>query len=247
MRILAPENTASKLCNQMKKKIYATTSIAYVNDAPHLGYALELIQADAWVRFFKQQGKEVYFLTGADEHGVKIVRAAEAQGKTPEQLVNENSEKFRDLKNLLNLSWDDFIRTSDKKRHWPGAQKMWRQLVAANDIYKKKYRGLYCVGHEAFITEKDLVDGKCQDHQKEPEVIEEENWFFKLSKYTKEIKSRIKKNELRIIPETRRNEVLAFLEQGLEDISFSRPSKNLSWGVPVPDDETQTKNVWSDA
>ena len=247
MRILAPENTASKLCNQMKKKIYATTSIAYVNDAPHLGYALELIQADAWVRFFRQQGKEVYFLTGVDEHGVKIVRTAEAQGKTPEQLVDENSEKFRDLKNLLNLSWDDFIRTSDKKRHWSGAQKIWQQLAAAGDIYKKKYRGLYCVGHEAFITEKDLVDGKCQDHQKEPEVIEEENWFFKLSKYSKEIEKRIKNDELKIIPESRKNEILSLLKEGLEDVSFSRPSKDLAWGVPVPDDETQTMYVWCDA
>lgn len=229
------------------KKIYATTSIAYANDAPHLGYTLELIQADAWVRFFRQQGKEVYFLTGTDEHGVKIVRTAAAQNKTPKQLVDENFEKFRALKEKLNLSWNDFIRTSDQNRHWPGAQKMWQQLVDSGDIYKKKYKGLYCVGHEAFVTEKDLVNGLCQDHQKAPELIEEENWFFKLSKYSKEIELRIKNNELRILPETKRNEVLSLLETGLEDISFSRPSKDLSWGVPVPDDTTQTMYVWCDA
>lgn len=229
------------------KKIYATTSIAYVNDAPHIGFALELIQADAWVRFFRQQGKEVYFLTGVDEHGAKIARAAAAQNKTPKELVDENSEKFRVLKETLNLSWDDFIRTTDQKRHWPGAQKMWQKLVNSGDIYKKKYKGLYCVGHEAFVTEKDLINGICQDHQKAPEIVEEENWFFRLSKYSKEIESKIKNNELRITPESRKNEILSLFKEGLEDISFSRPSKDLFWGVPVPDDDTQTMYVWCDA
>ena len=205
------------------------------------------MQADAIARFYRQQGRDVFFLTGTDEHGTKIARAAETAGQTPQEFVDEISGKFRELKDALNLSYDDFIRTTDSKRHWPGAQAMWRSLVASGDIYKKIYKGLYCVGHESFITDRDLVDGKCRDHQKEPELIEEENYFFRLSKYVPEIESRIKKNELRIMPENRKNEILALIKEGVEDISFSRPKKSLSWGVPVPDDNTQTMYVWCDA
>ena len=231
----------------MANKFYITTSIAYVNAPPHIGFALESLQADVIARFKRQKSEEVFFLTGTDEHGAKIARAAEAANKTPRQLVDENSLKFQELKSALNLSWDSFIRTSDQKVHWPVAQELWNRLSATGDLYRKTYRGLYCVGHEAFVTQKDLVDGKCSDHKKEPEVIEEENWFFKLSKYTSEIESRIKNNELRIMPETRKNEILSLLKEGLEDISFSRPAKDLSWGVPVPDDDTQTMYVWADA
>lgn len=228
-------------------KFYLTTSIAYTNAPPHIGFALESIQADAVARYYRQHGFDVFFLTGTDEHGVKIVRAAEAAGKEPKVFVDELADKNRALKETLNLSWDDFIRTTDQVRHWPTAHAIWKELVKSGDIYKKKYRGLYCVGHEAFVTEKDLDNGKCKDHDKEPEVIDEENYFFKLSKYTSEIESRIKNNELRIIPETRKNEMLAFIKEGLEDISFSRPRKDLSWGIPVPEDETQTMYVWCDA
>lgn len=228
-------------------KFYVTTSIPYVNAAPHIGFALEAIQADVLARYHKQKGKDVLFLTGTDEHGVKIVRAAKAAGKTPREFVDEISEKFMALKMTLNLSWDDFIRTSDQKRHWPGAQKLWLKLAEAGKIYKKKYCGLYCVGHEAFITEKDLVDGKCRDHKKEPEIIEEENWFFKLSDYSDEIKSKIESGELKIIPEGRKNEILSLINEGLEDVSFSRPRKDLSWGVPVPNDPEHTMYVWCDA
>ncbi|MEK9186238.1 MAG: class I tRNA ligase family protein, partial [Patescibacteria group bacterium] len=145
------------------------------------------------------------------------------------------------------LSLDDFIRTSDQNRHWPGARKLWKKLAENGDLYKKTYRGIYCVGHEAFITEKDLIDGKCQDHQKAPETIEEENWFFKLSDYGKKIEKLILKDKLRIVPESRKNEILAFIRSGLKDVSFSRPSKDLKWGVPVPDDSSQTMYVWADA
>lgn len=229
------------------KKFYVTTSIPYVNADPHIGFALEIIQADVLARYHRKNGDETFFLTGTDEHGVKIVRAAEAAGKLPKEFVDEVAEKFKALKEALNLSWDDFIRTSDKKRHWPGAQKLWLKLAEAGKIYKKKYRGLYCVGHEAFITEKDLVGGTCRDHQKEPEVIEEENWFFKLSDYTEEIKSKIESGELRILPEGRKNEILSLANEGFEDVSFSRPSKDLGWGVPVPDDPDHTMYVWCDA
>src|SRR3989344_474755 len=216
----------------MNKKYYITTAIDYVNGAPHIGHALEKLQADVYARYHRQRLDEVWFLTGTDEHGVKIVRAAEAVGKKPQEFADNNAAKFQNLKKALNLSFDDFIRTTDKERHWPGAQLIWKKLVESGDIYKKKYKGLYCVGHEAFVTEKDLVDGKCKDHQAEPEVIEEENYFFKLSRYSKEIGEKIRRGEFKILPETRANEILALIDKGLEDVSFSRPAKDLSWGVP---------------
>ena len=228
-------------------KFYITTSIAYVNAAPHLGFALELIQADIIARFQRNKGNEVFFLTGTDEHGAKIVKAAEAAGKNPKDFVDENAAKFEALKNILNISWDDFIRTSDQNRHWLGVVSLWNKLVEAGDIYKKNYRGLYCVGHEAFVTEKDLVNGKCRDHNKEPEIIEEENYFFKLSKYALQVRELIANGELLITPEGRAREIINFIDQGIEDISFSRPRKDLSWGVPVPGDDTQTIYVWADA
>ncbi|MEK9148348.1 MAG: methionine--tRNA ligase, partial [Patescibacteria group bacterium] len=171
----------------------------------------------------------------------------EASGKSPEELARENAAKFRALKQTLNLSWDDFIRTSDRNRHWPGATELWQRLASAGDIYKKSYRGLYCVGHEAFVTEKDLADGKCRDHQTRPEVVSEENWFFRLSRHADAILRRIDSDELRILPASRKNEILVFIRGGLADVSFSRPRKDLDWGIPVPGDETQTMYVWCDA
>ncbi len=228
-------------------KFYLTTSIAYVNGAPHLGYALEMVQADAIARFRRQEGDDVFFLTGTDEHGAKIARAAEAAGVMPRALVDKNSAAFRGLKETLSLSWDDFIRTSDEVRHWPNVVSVWNKLVEAGDVYKKTYKGLYCVGHEAFVTEKDLIDGICRDHNAAPEIIEEENYFFRLSKYADEVKKRIESGELQIIPQGRAKEIVNFINQGMEDISFSRPRKDLSWGVPVPNDDTQTIYVWCDA
>ena len=228
-------------------KFYITTSIAYVNAPPHIGFALESIQADVIARYSRLLGKEVFFLTGTDEHGAKICRAAEKEDKSPEEFTNEISAKFKKLKDVLNLSNDDFIRTTDQKRHWPSAQKVWLKLKENGDIYKKEYQGFYCVGCEAFITKKDLIEGKCIYHQKEPEVIKEENYFFRLSKYQDKIKEAIEKNEIEIVPESRKNEMLSFIEQGLEDISFSRPRKDLKWGIPVPDDNSQTIYVWADA
>ncbi len=229
------------------EKFYITTAIDYLNGKPHIGHALEKIQADVLARYHRQKGEEVFFLTGTDEHGVKVLRAAKAAGLETQIFVDELAEEFKSLKKYLNLSTDDFIRTSDKVNHWPGVLALWDKLEKSGDIYKKKYRGLYCVGHEAFVTEKDLKDGKCVDHQKEPEIVEEENYFFRLSKYSKEIGERIKNKELRILPETRENEILALIEKGLEDVSFSRPSKDLPWGIPVPGDQEHTMYVWCDA
>ncbi len=225
------------------KKFYVTTSIAYTNAFPHLGFALESVQADVLARY----NKDSFFLTGTDEHGRKVAQKAEELGKDPKEFVDEVSSKFRQLKDVLNLSTDYFIRTTDQKVHWPAVKKVWLKLKENGDIYKKKYEGLYCTGCEAFITKKDLVNGKCVVHKKEPEIVEEENYFFRLSKYSDKIKKAVEKDELRIIPETKKNEVLGFIKQGLEDVSFSRPSKDLKWGIPVPDDPSQTIYVWADA
>lgn len=228
-------------------KFYITTSIPYANSAPHVGHILDPLIADVLSRHHRIKGDKVRLLVGTDEHGAKIVKKAEEVGKTPQELVDENSAKFRKMHELLNIKWDDFIRTSDRKRHWPGAQKMWKELEESGDIYWKKYKGLYCVGHEAFITEKDLVNGKCQDHQKKPEIVEEENWFFRLSKYSKQIKEAIVSGQMQIKPESRKNEILSFIRGGLEDISISRPRKDIPWGLPVPDDPTQVMYVWLEA
>lgn len=231
----------------MDEKFYITTAIDYVNALPHLGHALEKTQADAIARYQRFLGKDVFFLTGTDEHGAKITRAAEAKGIKIADFVNETAEKFRFLAKELLISNDDFIRTSDKSRHWPGAKALWEKLVLSGDIYKADYKGLYCVGCEAFITQKDLAGGKCAVHNQEPEKIDEENYFFRLSRYQNQLKEIIESDRYEIIPETRKNEALSWFEAGLEDVSFSRPNKDISWGIPVPGDSSQTMYVWADA
>ena len=228
-------------------KFFITTSIAYVNAPPHLGFALESIQADVIARYHRGIGDSVFFQTGTDEHGIKILRAAQEAEDAPQLFVDKIAERFRELKQALNLSWDVFVRTTDKERHWPQVFKIWKELEANGDLYKKIYEGLYCVGCESFKTKKDLVEGKCPIHKKEPEVIREENWFFRLSKYEDELKNVIESDLLGIVPEFRKNEVLSFLGEGLEDISLSRPRKDLPWGIPVPGDDSQTMYVWADA
>ena len=230
-----------------KNKFYITTSIAYTNAPPHIGFALELIQADVLARYHRDLGQEVFFLTGTDEHGSKVEKAAKKENLTPIEFVNKISNQFYQLTKSLNISNTDFIRTTDKKRHLPAVQKVWRKLEQKGDIYKKKYKGLYCSGCEAFLTQKDLVDGKCPIHNIEPQIIEEENYFFRLSKYQSQLEKLIRNREIQIIPKERENEVLSFIKQGLEDISFSRSIKNLKWGIPVPGDKNQTIYVWCDA
>jgi len=231
-----------------EKTFYITTPIFYPNARPHLGHAYTTVITDVMARYHRLQKENTHFLTGTDEHTEKVVREAKKQGKEPERFANENVQTFKKLFADLGISYDQFIRTSDKKIHWPGAIQLWNKLVEAGDIYKAEYEGLYCVGHEAFLTEKDLdAEGKCPDHGTVPEQLKEENYFFRLSKYTKEIKKRIEKDELLILPKERKNEILAFLEKGLEDISFSRPKKKVSWGIPVPGDETQVMYIWCDA
>jgi len=230
-----------------RKKFYITSSIAYTNAPPHLGFALEIVQADVLSRYHRLLGDETFYLTGTDEHGAKVAKKAAEEGKNPKEFCDKISKQFEDLKRILNLSNDDFIRTTDRKRHWPTVKKVWLKLKENGDIYKKKYRGLYCEGCEAFAKEKDLINGKCPNHQKEPEIFEEENYFFKLSKYQKKIEKALKEDEIKIIPQKRKNEMLSFIKQGLEDISFSRPAEKLKWGIFVPHDKSQTIYVWADA
>ncbi len=230
----------------MSPKFYISTSIAYVNAKPHIGFAMEVIQADALARYHRALGEEVFYLTGTDEHGSKIAQAAKDKGITAQAFTDEISEHFRALKNLLHLSNDRFIRTTDAD-HISSAQKIWKKMVEAGDIYKNSYEGLYCVGCEAFITEKELVNGMCPNHNRPPEKLKEENYFFKLSKYSEKIRNLIEEGILKIVPDARKHEILSVLKDGLKDVSFSRPKNVLEWGIEVPDDSTQVMYVWCDA
>ncbi|MEM5793140.1 MAG: methionine--tRNA ligase [Candidatus Aenigmatarchaeota archaeon] len=229
-------------------KYYITTAIPYVNAAPHVGHALEFIQTDCIARFQRSLGKDVFFLTGTDENAQKNVLAAEEKGIDVQEFVDGNTEIFKKTIDNLGISYDDFIRTTDKNRHWPGSQKLWENCLRSGDIYKKKYVGYYCIGCEAFVTEKDLVDGVCPEHKKPPEKISEENYFFRLSKYQKKLEKLIEEDKIKIIPETRKNEILSFIRSGLEDFSISRPRERMKgWGIPVPNDPNQIQYVWFDA
>lgn len=230
----------------MSEKFYITTSIAYVNAKPHIGFAMELTQADVLARYHRLRNYETFFLTGTDEHGMKLAQTAKEQETTPQALVDQNSAFFRELNKQLNISADHFIRTTDVD-HMKGAKKIWQKLVEAGDIYKDSYEGLYCVGCEAFVLEKDLVEGKCINHNRVPERLKEENYFFRLSKYTEKIKHAIESDTLRIVPDSRKREILSVINEGLKDVSFSRPKSVLTWGVDVPDDSDQVMYVWCDA
>ncbi|MBF8280546.1 MAG: methionyl-tRNA synthetase [Candidatus Magasanikbacteria bacterium] len=227
-------------------KFYITTPIYYVNARPHLGHAYTSVLADALARYHRLKGDEVFFLTGTDEHGQKVERSAKAAAQSPQRFTDELSQAFRNLTPALNLTNDDFIRTTED-RHKLGARELWRRAKKSGDIFKKKYAGLYCVGHESFISEKDLMDGQCPEHLTAPEKMSAENYFFALSKYTPLIKEYYARHKNFVIPEAKRNEMQAILNDGLEDISISRETSQTSWGVPVPDDDTQVMYVWFDA
>ncbi|MFA5013476.1 MAG: methionine--tRNA ligase [Candidatus Paceibacterota bacterium] len=227
------------------KKVFITTAIDYVNGAPHLGHALEKIQADALARHHREWGDEVFFLSGTDENSLKNVRSAEKEGISVNELVEKNYQKFYALKSAFNLSFDEYIRTTEE-RHFHGVQKLWQ--ACAKDIYKKKYKGLYCVGCEEFYKEEDLEDGLCPEHKVAPEEMEEENYFFKLTDYAERIKNLIANDELKIIPETRKNEIMSFINSGLQDFCISRSTERAKgWGIDVPQDPSQKIWVWFDA
>lgn len=233
----------------MSKRQYITTAIDYPNAAPHMGHVLEKVLADVCARWFRLRGDAVRFQIGTDEHGIKIQQTAKNEGVTPKELVDRNVPLFQDLYERLRVSADVFIRTTDQKVHWPTVTALWEKLRDAGVLEKRTYTGLYCSGCERFVTEKDLVDGTCPDHQKVPEKVSEENWFFLLQQEGEWLQSLLtKKTGYRIIPGFRAKETLSLLEQGLDDVSFSRPVRSLSWGIPVPGEEKQqTMYVWCDA
>jgi methionyl-tRNA synthetase len=227
------------------KTVFISTAIDYVNASPHLGHAMEKIQADVIARYHRSLGDEVFFLSGTDENSLKNVQSADKEGMPVKNLVDKYYEKFHGLKQALNLSYDDFIRTTEE-RHVKGAQKLWQQC--SKDIFKKKYKGLYCVGCEEFYKEQELENGLCPEHKKPLELVEEENYFFKLAQYQNKLKELISKGVLRIVPETKKNEVLSFIDSGLEDFCISRSAERAKgWGIDVPGDQSQKIWVWFDA
>jgi methionyl-tRNA synthetase len=232
----------------MESKFYTTTAIAYVNAAPHIGHALEFVQTDVLARYQRSLGKDVALITGADENSLKNVQAAEKLGMTTVELCNKNAAIFKEMGRRIGLSFTGFRRTSNKEGHWPGVHQLWGLCDKSGDIYKREYRGLYCVGCEAFYEESDLVGGECPEHGSRPEVVEEENYFFRLSRYQDKLEGLIESDELKVLPKSRKNEVLSFIKSGLKDFSISRSVRRAkNWGVPVPNDPAQIVYVWFDA
>jgi len=224
---------------------FVTTSIPYVNAEPHIGFGMELLMADVLARAARKSGKPTIFATGSDEHGIKIAEKAATLNLTPQQFVDDISTKFRELAKQLNISNDRFIRTTDKP-HEQRAQLIWKALE--QDIYKASYTGWYDVTQEEFVPESKADPARMQpDHPKAYRKIEEENYFFRLSKYTDQIKEAIETGTFEVIPEQRKNEILFVLNEGLEDISISRPKEKLEWGIPVPGDSSQVMYVWFEA
>jgi methionyl-tRNA synthetase len=229
----------------MNKKFYVTTAIDYVNAEPHIGHAYQKIIADVLARWHKLRGDDVFFLTGTDDHGQKIAKSAEDAGKTPKKFVDELAPKFREAWDLLNIKYDRFIRTTDKD-HNEKVQKFIRLMEKEGDIYKGKYSGLYCVGCEAYVTEKDLVNGRCPFHpDKKPEEIKEEAYFFRLSKYQKELLELYKKNKRYILPLSRRQEIINRVKEGVKDLNITRT--NFKWGIPFPLDNKHVTYIWYEA
>ncbi len=228
------------------KTAYVSTSIPYVNARPHVGFALELVQADVIARWRRLHGDDTFLLTGTDENAFKNVQAAQSEGLTPRQLCDRNAAVFQDLASALDVTHNRFIRSSSDA-HFRGASRFWL-ACRKEDIVLKKYRGLYCAGCEDFYLKRDLADGRCPVHGVEPEIVEETNYFFRLSAWQKALETLIASGRLRILPEARRNEALAFIRRGLRDFSISRNrERSGGWGVPVPGDPTQVMYVWFDA
>ena len=233
----------------MSKKYFISTSIPYVNAAPHVGHALEFVETDIAARYHRLKGDDVFFLSGTDDNSLKNVLKAEESGEEVNTYVRRYAGVFKDLCVKLAISNDYFIETSADTRHAPGAQKLWEGAERSGDIYKKSYEGIYCVGCEEFKTEKDLIDGRCPEHPNTfPEVVKEENYFFRLSKYQAQLLELIENGTIKVVPEGRRNETIAFIKSGLEDFSISRSrARARNWGVEVPGDPDQVMYVWYDA
>jgi len=229
-------------------RYYVTTAIPYVNAAPHVGHAVLMIYADVLARYHRQQGDDTWSPTGTDDNSLTNVLAAEAEGLPVRALVDRNAESFRALRVPLALSFDDFIRTSGNPAHAAGAQKLWRACAGSGDVYRRHYRGQYCVRCERFYAEDELVDGRCPVHLVPTQLVDEENYFFRLSRYGDVLENLVESGQVRIVPETRRAEALRFIRGGLEDFSVSRTqARARGWGIPVPDDSEQVMYVWFDA
>ena len=227
---------------------YVTVAIPYVNAAPHLGYAYELVEADIYARALRRCGDSVRFLGGTDDHSLKNVLAAEAAGRPTAEFVAANARRFEHLAGPLGLSFDDFIHTSTDTRHRPAVERLWRACAANSDLYRKEYEGQYCTGCEQYYEAGDAAHGRCPDHGTVLEEVAEENWFFRLSAYEDRLERLIADDVLEVRPEPFRQEVLAFVRRGLQDISVSRSvHRARGWGIGVPDDPTQVIYVWFDA
>jgi methionyl-tRNA synthetase len=227
-------------------KFYITTSIPYANGDPHIGFAMELIQADVLARYHRLLLDGTHFLTGIDQNGLKNYQTALKENLSPQEFVDARSARFEELTRAANISNDDYIKTTDQERHWPAAQALWTKIADNGDLYLKKYKGLYSVRAERFVTQKELDEDQGREHSK-IEEIEEENYFFRLSKYQDQLKELIESDTIKILPESKKKEMLEFINQGLEDVSFSRAASTLPWGIPVPGDPSQTIYVWCDA
>lgn len=228
-------------------KFYLTTTLPYINSEPHIGFALEIVRADALVRSRRLAGDEVFFNTGTDEHGLKIWRKAQEQGLAAQAYCDKLAASFQELKDLLGLSYDNFIRTTDT-RHQAAAQEFWRRCAANGDIYKKHYSVKYCVGCEMEKTDSELENGRCPLHPNQDlELIEEENYFFRLSKYQDRLLALYDQSADFVVPDNRLKEIRNFVAKGLQDFSISRLASKLPWGIPVPGDEEQVMYVWFDA
>ncbi|MFH1112060.1 MAG: methionine--tRNA ligase [Patescibacteria group bacterium] len=226
-------------------KYYITTPIYYVNDKPHLGHAYTTLCADVLARWHRDRGDEVFFLTGTDEHGAKVQQAAEAAGLTPKEFADKTSQTFKQAWKILGLSHDDFIRTSQPE-HQQIVQELLQKIYDRGFIYDREYEGLYCIGCEKFLQIDDLINNVCPLHPKDKPVKQKEkNYFFKLSAFREELLNAIKQGKYQIVPEERKNEIVGKLKKGLDDVSISR--SEVSWGVPIPWDKTQTVYVWIDA
>jgi methionyl-tRNA synthetase len=229
-------------------RLYLSTAIPFVNARPHLGFALELVQADVLARQHRLAGDQVRFQTGTDDNSLKNVLAAQAEGIAVRTLVDRNSQAFRGLREPLGLSADDFIATSSDPRHLPGVERLWRACAASGDLYTKQYEGRYCVGCEQFYKPAELAAGRCPEHGTAPQLVAEENWFFRLSRYAGQLYDLVASGQLAIKPAARRNEVLGFISAGLEDFSVSRSNERArGWGISVPGDPGQVIYVWWDA
>lgn len=230
----------------MSTPYYVTTSIPYVNDVPHIGHAMEFIQADVIARYQKQLGKKVLFSTGTDEHGGKVMDKAKEQGIEPEAYVKKISQAFADVLSVLNVEYDRFVRTTDPK-HEAAAQKIWTNL--SDYIYKGSYVGMYDQKEETFLSEDEAraIEESDPARFERLQKLEEENYFFKLSEFSRQVRDLVEDDTLRVVPEVHKNEVLQLLKDGLEDISVSRPHAKIPWGIPVPGDNSQTMYVWFEA